>query len=138
VSRALGVSPLLLLAPLETPFAPLDLAGLGAELSGMSAIDFDDWVRGTSPVTGGRAPALLLRWQVDQIRGLVNELRDWQHAEDAHHREALIDPATHVRSTFTDLDQLAQRQREARIDQLCENLAGTVDLDWVRRPWLES
>src|SRR5579875_3833696 len=65
ISRALGISPLLLLAPLESPTAPLDLAGVGPELLRMTAIEFDEWVRGSTPATSGRAAALEARWRVD-------------------------------------------------------------------------
>jgi transcriptional regulator with XRE-family HTH domain len=41
ISRALGISPLLLLAPLETPLAHIDLAGIGEELRSMTATEFD-------------------------------------------------------------------------------------------------
>lgn len=135
ISRALGVSPLLLLAPLETPLAPLDLAGVGEQLAGMTAIDFDEWVRGVTPVAVGRAPALQLRWQVEQIRQLVTELRDWQTADQARRHNELLDATTHQRNPFTDLDELAQQQREARIDLLHANLTGTTELTWARRPW---
>jgi hypothetical protein len=30
---------------------------------------------------------------------------------------------------------MEQQQREARIDQLCDNLTDTVDLSWAHRPW---
>lgn len=138
ISRALGISPLLLLAPLETPLASLDIAGVGDELRSMTATQFDAWVRGTSPVIAGRASALLLRWEVDQIRALVNELDDWHAADQARGRKELTDATTHRRTAFSDLDALRQQQREARIDQLCNDLAEHVDLSWVRRPWRES
>lgn len=138
ISRALGISPLLLLAPLERPMAPLDLAGLGDDLRSMTAAQFDTWVRGTGPVTAGRAPALLLRWQVDQIRALVRELDDWRSADQDRQRNELVDRATHQHSPFSDIDLLAQLQRQTRIDQLCAELAEHVDLRWVDRPWRED
>lgn len=138
VSKALGISPLLLLAPLETPTAHLDLAGLGEDLQGMTAIEFDEWVRGTNPPTHGRVAALAARWRVDLVRLLVQELRDWRNADAAERRASMVDPATHLRSPFTDLDSLAQRQREERIDRLCSELGYSHDPDWVHRPWRDD
>lgn len=138
ISRALGISPLLLLAPLETPFATLDLTGLSEDLRSMTAAQFDSWVRGTGPVTAGRAPTLLLRFEIDQIRTLVRELEDWHTAEQARHRNQLTDAATHERSPYSGVEALAQAQREARIDQLCDDLTNQVDLSWVRRPWRDT
>lgn len=135
ISRALGISPLLLLAPLETPHATLDLAGIGEDLRKMTASQFDAWVRGTEPVTAGRAPGLLLRWEIDQIRALIRELDDWQTADQARRRDELVDGKTHERTRYTDLDALAQQQREARIDQLCDDLSDHVDVGWAYRPW---
>lgn len=138
VSRALGISPLLLLAPLETPMATLDLAGLGEQLAGMTAIEFDEWVRGTAPVSVSRAAALHMGWQAEQVRRLVAELRDWQAADQARSRNQTVDVTTHERGPFTELDQLAQQQRQERIDLLCSALAESTDLTWVRRPWGEA
>lgn len=135
ISRALGISPLLLLAPLETPHAPLDLTGVGEDLRSMTAAEFDVWVRGTAPVRAGRAPALLLRWEIDQIRALVRELEDWHSVDQALRRDELVDAATHQRRPAADMDLLAQQQREVRIDRLCRDLADYVDLNWVHRPW---
>lgn len=138
VSRALGISPLLLLAPLETPTALLDLAGLGDDLRGMTAIEFDEWVRGTNPPTQGRTAALAARWRVDLVRLLIEELRDWRRADETERRASLLDPKTHLRSPFTELDALAQRQREQRIDRLCADLGFDDDPAWVERPWRDS
>src|SRR4051812_16260332 len=110
----------------------MDLAGVGEELRSMTATEFDGWVRGTEPVTAGRAPALLLRWEVEQIRALVRELTDWQTADQARRRNELVDTRTHRRSPVTDLDRLSQQQREQRIDRLCNDLAEQVDLTWVQ------
>lgn len=138
ISRALGISPLLLLAPLETPFATLDLHGISEDLRCMTAAQFDAWVRGTGEVTAGRAPALMLRFEIDQIRALVRELEDWHMADQARHRNQLTDAATHERRPYSNLEALAQTQREARIDQLCDDVTDRVDLTWVRRPWRET
>lgn len=138
ISRALGISPLLLLAPLETPTATLDLAGLGEQLTSMTAIEFDEWVRGTAPTSVGRATALHMRWHAEQVRRLVTELRDWQATDHAQRRDQIIDATTHQQSPFTNLDQLAQQQRQQRIDLLYTTLADTTDLTWVRRPWHDS
>lgn len=135
ISHALGISPLLLLAPLETPHATLDLVGIGEELRSMTAAQFDAWARGTEAVTAGRAPALLLRWEIDQIRALIRELDDWHTADQARRREELVDTTTHRRTRYSDTDALAQQQREARIDQLYADVADQVDLSWAHRPW---
>jgi len=135
ISWALGISPLLLLAPLESPHQTLDLAGIGDSLRAMTSADFDAWVRGTAPITVGRAPALLLRAEIDQVRTLVTELNDWHAADGARRQRELLDGTTHLASPFTDLDLLAQQQRQARIDRLCEDLADRVDLTWALRPW---
>lgn len=135
ISWALGISPLLLLAPLDSPNAHLDLAGIGDGLSAMTSAAFDAWVRGTGPVTIGRAPALLLRAEIDQVRALVRELNDWHSAELARRHHELMDATTHHSSAFTDADRLAHLQRQQRIDQLCDDLADRTDLTWVDRPW---
>lgn len=135
ISWALGISPLLLLAPLDSPHATLDLAGLGDALRAMTSADFDAWVRGTTPITVGRAPALLLRAEIEQIRALVTELNDWQTAEAARRRHELVDVTTHRTTAVTETDLLAQQQRQTRIDHLCDDLAEQVDLTWVHRPW---
>jgi len=46
IAHALGVSPVLLLAPMRNPDSRLDLPNLSDEVAAMTAIEFDGWLSG--------------------------------------------------------------------------------------------
>jgi hypothetical protein len=134
-ASALAISPLLLLAPLETPMAHLELPGLSDRLSTMTSAQFDAWARGTDTVSAGRTEALLLRGAISQIRTLQRGLGNSRTAERARRRSEEVDVTTHQRSAYADQHALAQQRRQARIDRLYDDLADHIDLGWVHRPW---
>lgn len=143
VARALRISPVLLLAPMETPLEPVDLDGLGPAFEGMRGFEFDAWFSSTGDRTvedmwleSGSVGAVELHATLRLMRALVPDLDTWQsNAEDL----ARIDDSEQPPGLGRDDLLLERKQVQERIDARVAQLEALgVDTAWVPRPWREE
>lgn len=112
IAMALQVPPSYVLAPMNTPDAPLDLPGLSPAFDGMTAIEFDAWL--ASLESGAHHPTTLdgrtMRFELAALRewwaatAEVSRLKVLQRLENEE------DLSDYTRSTS---QQISETQREA-------------------------
>jgi hypothetical protein len=81
IAMGLGVSPLVLLVPLGRPFQPVDLPGVGADVSALTVHEFDNWLTIPKQTQQLETPdQTTLRVVVNYIRQLIDAVEDWKAA----------------------------------------------------------
>jgi len=122
IARALNVSPIFLLAPIREPDSRLDIPNLSDDLSQMSAIDFDEWLSGTSD--------WIREWTTVEDQSERNQLRAMRELErQAKERDRLsglieltsgLEPAAEENAFGVEVDVLLSRRTETlrQVDRL--------------------
>jgi transcriptional regulator with XRE-family HTH domain len=143
ISRALGISPALLLAPIARPNDTIDLPNLSDAVASMSVYDFQSWLTLTDEDRTGDGPShITLRHIYTNTRRLVSEVRAWESVSVDPSLRSPAPESENPDTTVIDNRAWAEREllaRQESIDLLVENLTKyNVDVSWVQRPWRES
>jgi transcriptional regulator with XRE-family HTH domain len=117
IAHALGVAPVLLLAPVRNPDAELDLPNLSDEVASMTAIEFDGWLSGSLDSA--------YQWMSvdDQSeRSQLQAMRELElHAREHHRLSRLLDLTNHPDQIGTStaapdlVDSLARRRDDTAL-----------------------
>ena len=81
ISKGLGVSPLVLLAPIGRPFSKIDLPNVSDDVASMTVHEFDEWSTMGSEVQPGESDQQMsLRRVVNYTRRLIRAVEEWKKA----------------------------------------------------------
>jgi hypothetical protein len=81
IAMGLGVSPLVLLVPVNTPFQLVDFPGVGDDVSSMTVHEFDQWLTVPAYVSVLETPEQgTVRKIVNYTRRLIDAVEAWKRA----------------------------------------------------------
>jgi transcriptional regulator with XRE-family HTH domain len=113
IARALNVAPIYLLAPIRQPDAHLDLPNLSDDLNQMTAIEFDEWLSGSSD--------WIQEWTTVEDQSERNQLRAMRELE----RQAK------ERDRLTSLLDLSPELQTASSQSLDSAQADVLSIRWT-------
>ncbi|MDY7543026.1 MULTISPECIES: helix-turn-helix transcriptional regulator [unclassified Cryobacterium] len=136
IAKALGVSPLFLLAPVGRPTSTLDLPNLGDAFEGMTVVEFDAWISGETDgayrwtTTDERSE----RAQLQAMRELDALIRERNRLASNLKVEASLNTPPDEDETVTSWDTIQQRLDDTtrRIAQLISYLGSA---GWSLEGW---
>jgi transcriptional regulator with XRE-family HTH domain len=142
IAMGLGVSPLVLLVPVGRPFQPVDLPGVGADVSALTVHEFDEWLTIPKQTQQFETPdRATLRRVVNYVRELIDAVEDWKEASVSpdltakpFEYEALTDEGEIYMSMHhpSDAAWMGLASAETSIKSLSSYLRHfNVDLSWV-------
>ena len=142
IAMGLGVSPLVLLVPVGSPFQQVDLSGVGDDVSSLTVHQFDEWLTLPAVTKAVETPEQVsMRILVTYIRKLIYAVEDWKIASasrdfytvpieyETEDPEGNPHTATHdpAHDAWDALDSA-----EHRVKAMCAYLRKhNVDLSWV-------
>jgi transcriptional regulator with XRE-family HTH domain len=81
IAMGLGVSPLALLVPVDSPFERVDLPGVGSDVSSLTVHEFDQWLTIPATTTVLETPEqATVRAIANFTRKLIDAVEDWKSA----------------------------------------------------------
>ena len=142
IAMGLGVSPLVLLVPVDTPFQRVDLPGVGDDVSSLTVHQFDRWLTIPAVSTAFETPEQAsTRILVTYIRKLIDAVEDWKIASASPDFDAVpieFENADPEGNPYTDTHDPAQGAwmrlgaAEHDVKAKCAYLRQyNVDLSWV-------
>ena len=142
IAMGLGVSPLVLLVPVGSPFQEVDLPGVGDDVSSLTVHEFDQWLTIPAVTTAFETPEQAsMRTLVKYVRKLVDAVEDWKIASASRYFYAVpieFENADPEGNPYTDTHDPAHDAWEALdsaehdVKAMCAYLRKyNVDLSWV-------
>jgi transcriptional regulator with XRE-family HTH domain len=142
IAMGLGVSPLVLLVPVGSPFQEVDLPGVGDDVSSLTVREFDEWLTIPAVTKAVETPEQVsMRILVTYIRKLINAVEDWKIASASPDFDAVptefenTDPEGNPYTDTYDPAEVAWMHLDAAVHDVkakCAYLRQyNVDLSWV-------
>ena len=142
IAMGLGVSPLVLLVPVGSPFQEVDLPGVGDDVSSLTVHEFDEWLTIPAVTKAVETPEQVsMRILVTYIRKLIDAVEDWKIASASPDFDAVpieFENADPEGNPYTDTHDPAQGAwmrlgaAEHDVKAKCAYLRQyNVDLSWV-------